>query len=547
MPTGEVPMPASPTRSVQERYRRAREGRACWERVWQDCYDFALPLRANVAGAEPRAETRGDRLFDATAPDAIEQLAASLFSQLMPPQTAWFALVPGCDVDPDARRDLAAHLDRASRVMLTHFDRSNFALEVHQCLLDVVTAGTASLAFEEAAPGSASAFHFAAVPLSQVVIEDSGSGRADTTFRVSALSSRQVGERFPGAASRQTLEGCADAMTDGRIPVVEAVIPEGAAYRYVAFIEAAARAAEPLTLAEGVFQTAPFINFRWLKAPGETYGRSPVMKALPDIKTANKVVELVLKNASIAATGIWQADDDGVLNPATVKLVPGSIIPKAVGSSGLTPLSAPGRFDVSELVLEQLRARIRRALLVDQLGELHGPRMTATEVLERAAEVARIFGATFARLQTELLRPLLARAYAILVRRGEIADLPLDGRLVDVRCRALQTRFQAQQEAQNTMLWLTFTRELGPEAMAVVDQAAATRWLGQILGVPDVLMRGERLPATGVALGTGAGSDAAAPRSGDDGTVSMTDGRLTWTPEPADVAVYLGDSIDAGA
>ena len=75
-----------------------------------------------------------------------------------------------------------------------------------------------------------------------------------------------------------------------------------------------------------------------MKAPGEGYGRSPVMKALPDIKTANKVVELVLKNASIAVTGIWQADDDGVLNPAAVKLVPGAIIPKAVGSAGLAPL-----------------------------------------------------------------------------------------------------------------------------------------------------------------------------------------------------------------
>jgi hypothetical protein len=77
-------------------------------------------------------------------------------------------------------------------------------------------------------------------------------------------------------------------------------------------------------LSEGRFLHSPFINFRWLKAPGEIYGRSPVMKALPDIKTANKVVELILKNASIAVTGIWQADDDGVLNPANIKLVPGT-------------------------------------------------------------------------------------------------------------------------------------------------------------------------------------------------------------------------------
>src|SRR3546814_19576753 len=82
------------------------------------------------------------------------------------------------------------------------------------------------------------------------------------------------------------------------------------------------------------------------------------MKALPDIKTANKVVELILNNASIAVTGIWQADDDGVLNPSTVRVVPGAIIPKAQGSAGLTPPAAPGRFDVSQLVQRSEERRV---------------------------------------------------------------------------------------------------------------------------------------------------------------------------------------------
>ena len=33
--------------------------------------------------------------------------------------------------------------------MQYHFDRSNFAVEVHQCFLDLVTVGTACLLFEE--------------------------------------------------------------------------------------------------------------------------------------------------------------------------------------------------------------------------------------------------------------------------------------------------------------------------------------------------------------------------------------------------------------
>lgn len=150
-------------------------------------------------------------------------------------------------------------------------------------------------------------------------------------------------------------------------------------------------------MAEGQFKRSPFINFRWLKAPREIYGRSPVMKTLPDIKTANKVVELVLKNATIAVTGIWQADDDGVLNPATIKLVPGTIIPKAVGSAGLSPLEAPGRFDLSQELLTSLRESSRRSLLADKLGQPDSLKMTATEALERSSEMTRLLGATLGR------------------------------------------------------------------------------------------------------------------------------------------------------
>ncbi|KAF0139564.1 MAG: hypothetical protein FD153_917 [Rhodospirillaceae bacterium] len=71
----------------------------------------------------------------------------------------------------------------------------------------------------------------------------------------------------------------------------------------------------------------------------------------------------MLKNATIAVTGIWQVNDDDVLNPANIKLVPGTIIPKAVGSAGLTPLEAPGRFDISQLVLTGLNTRINHDIL----------------------------------------------------------------------------------------------------------------------------------------------------------------------------------------
>jgi hypothetical protein len=475
-------------------FRRAFQSRQQWEAHWRECYRYALPQRETTADAGSAGGSRVDRLFDATAADAVDQLAASLLSELTPPWARWLELCPGTDVAAEERGDIAPALDRASAVLQSHFDRSNFAVEVHQCFLDLVTAGTACLLFEEAPLGEASAFRFTAVPIHDVVLEEGPTGRLDRTWRRLRLTPEQFARRYsvepPDAGGSEN---------PPPIGVLESVQPGANGYRYVAIREQPD--GDDGLLAEGEFASSPFINFRWVKAPGEGYGRSPVMKALPDIKTANKVVELVLKNASIAVTGIWQADDDGVLNPAAVKLVPGAIIPKAVGSAGLAPLDAPGRFDVSELVLSDLRARIKHALLVDRLGVVQGPRMTATEVLERAAEMGRILGATYGRLQAELLGPLVARALSILRRRGEIGDLAVDGRVIDLRYRSPLAEAQRRADAQSALQWIQTVAALGPEAMGAVDLPAFTRWFGEQMAVPSGLIK----PA--VDIGAGAAVD----------------------------------------
>lgn len=470
----EAAMRAGPAEAhaLLARHAAARERRRLLEPLWQACYDHALPAPGGAGAAA---------LFDATAADAAEQLAASLLAELTPPWSRWFGLAPA---RPGAEPDRAAAiaLEDAAATLQAHFDRSNFAIEMHQAFLDLVVAGTGVLLVEEAPLGEASAFRFAALPLPTTALEEGPDGRLTTVFRQARMSAAAIAARWPGAALPPGA-----AAPDAALPVLEAIWQQADGVRHAAIL--AADPDRPAMLAEGRFAEHPAIAFRWIKAPGETYGRGPVMKALPDIRTANKVVELVLKNASIAATGIWQAEDDGVLNPATVKLVPGAIIPKAPGSAGLTPLAAPGNFDVSQLVLSDLRARIRTALLADRIGaaaaQAGAPR-TATEVLERAAESARLLGATYGRLQAELLTPLVTRCLGILRRRGEIPPLhALAGPGgAALRYESPLARVQGRADAANTLLFLQAVGALGGAAAAQVDAAAATRWLARTLGAP---------------------------------------------------------------
>ncbi len=477
-------------KKILKRYQHALENRGHWETLWGECYEYVLPQRSGFRRTFLQGQSRQSRIFDSTALESVDKLAASLLGHLTPPFSQWFGLKAGPALSAQEAAQLTPVLEKIGQTIQTHFERSNFSVEIHQCYLDLVVGGTASLYCAESDPGSFSAFRFSSVPLTQAVLEEGDSGFLDGTFRQMKMTARQIQARYADVVLPVALTKRADRDPEEQFKILEAIVPDGLVSAYYACLMEG-EGAEPVLLAQGRFEQSPMISFRWLKSPDEVYGRSPVMTALPDIKTANKVVELILKNASIAVTGIWQADDDGVLNPANIELVPGSIIPKAVGSAGLQPLGMPGRFDISELVLESLQTRIRQALLSDKLGPAGGGRMTATEIIERSADMALLLGATYGRLQTELLTPLIKRAFAILRRRGEVPDIALDGRYVTIDYRSPLARHQGQRNVQNTLSWITSVLAMGPEAASAVNLPEAARFLGEALGVPHTLIRKE--------------------------------------------------------
>ncbi|WP_322099471.1 portal protein [Haematospirillum sp. 15-248] len=180
------------------RYQRALERRRLWEAHWQECYEFALPQRTGLFGS-PVGGKRTDRLFDGTAPDAVDQLAASLLAELTPPWTRWFGLEGGVGLDEVGRASLAPLLEDVAETLRLHFDRSTFAVELHQCFLDLVTIGTAALLFEEAPPGEISAFRFSAIPMTELTLDEGPSGRLDVVYRHAAMPLSHVRHRFPDA------------------------------------------------------------------------------------------------------------------------------------------------------------------------------------------------------------------------------------------------------------------------------------------------------------------------------------------------------------
>jgi len=377
-------------------YKKAQDGRAPWLNRWHQAQRYTMPTMDDEIST----------LFDATAGDAADNLAASMYSLLTPPESLWLNLVRESADSPNA--------EYATDVLRAHLNDSNFYTTVHQCYLDLVILGTACLFMAENPIGANSAFSFTAIPMSDIAI------LPNAIFHTTSMSVADVMEKYPTWTPPANLRDTIKSNPDTPLRLVQSLVGT----EFTAWLDVGGDI-ENNIVSRGTFETNPYIIFRWAVTTGEQYGRGPVLRALPDIKTANKVVELVLKNATIAVSGIWQADDDGVINLSNINLTPGAIIPKAVGSSGLTPLSSGADFDVSQIILGDLRDRIRHTMLADRLGLLSEKEMTATEILARNADMMRILGATYGRLLHEFIKPLCERGLQILSRRGLIEKISL--------------------------------------------------------------------------------------------------------------------------
>lgn len=384
--------------NLQNMYKRALDIRHPWLSRWDDARRYAMPT------ADEDAAT----LFDATAMDAADNLAASIYTLLTPPESMWLQLI--------GESELSQNADRATAVLRAHLNDSNFYTTIHQCYMDLVVLGSACLFMSESPIGASSAFSFSAIPMSDIAV------LPNAVFHTTSMTAREVSETYPTWTPPTDLRDKIKRDPDTPLKLVQSLVGS----EFTAWLDVGGDL-ENNIVSRGKFETNPYIIFRWSVCSGELYGRGPILRALPDIKTANKVVELVLKNATIAVSGIWMADDDGVINLNNINLTPGSIIPKAVGSSGLTPLTSGSNFDVSQIILKDLRERIRHTLLADRLGLLSDKEMTATEIMARNADMMRILGATYGRLLHEFIHPLCDRGLQILARRGLIEPIRLNG------------------------------------------------------------------------------------------------------------------------
>jgi len=514
-----IPVSNDTAESLAIRFNRAKRIKDLWTPKFEECYDYAFPQRESFY-AQEQGQSKTDKIFDETAVVGLQEFASRLQSGLVPNYARWAELVAGSEIPPDQRSDVDMALEEVTNYVFEIIQNSNFAQESHESFLDLGI-GTACLQITEG--DALNPVIFTSIPLTQLYVDVGPDDRIDAVFRERTLRASKIKIAYPKGSLPASIATDLSLGKDEAIKLVDCTYrvyesPEETYFRVVF---------DPLKK-EIFYQekytgvgSNPFVPFRWSKASGEVYGRGPLMNAMPAVKTCNLVVQLILENAQMAISGLYTIEDDGVINVDTIQLVPGTLIPISPGSQGLRNVTAAGNFDVSQMILTDMRMNIKKALYNDMLGNPDRTPMSATEVQQRMADLSRQIGAAFGRLQAEMVNPVLRRVIYILKNQGRINIPTVNGREIKVRSSSPLAQAQQQQDivAFDRFIELVSAR-FGPQLVnLLIKTEDAAKYLSDKFGVPERLLRSDQERAqlmNKLTEQTGAqvGSPQAAPNTG---------------------------------
>lgn len=334
--------------AIRRREKRAFARRDEWAPLIDDVYRYVLPYREGLTrfgrSTQSRGQARVDHLFDSTPTSTAIRFAGRMQNDITPPFVNFVQLEAGPLLQAEIdRKGLNEELAQASKLVQGVLSGGAFEMASHEMYLDLF-AGTGAMQVRE--------------------------------------GSRYISWRAIPRAERSS---------------------KGARYRLTVY---AGDISDDPPIFEEEYLSNPWTIARFLRVPGEVYGRGPGMFMLPSVRTLNKARELALKQAAYALLGLWVARDDGVFNPDTATMAPGAILTVANGPGPLGQvierLPMGDGFDVSMFVVDDERMQIKQAGFDNALPPEAGAVRSPTEILERKEKLAQDYGGIYGRLVMEV-------------------------------------------------------------------------------------------------------------------------------------------------
>lgn len=476
-------------KGVLTRYKRAKAERDRWKGSLSEAYRYALPGSDLFTENDSSGAPVDPNLFDTTAKDALDEWAARLaysiglgFQQLVRLEAGQVIRdsVKGQPDEEEFLSQVAETLEATRNIIDDQLKASNFVIEAMSAMKSAGVSTGVLLVKEGTAAAPVS---FQAVSLDKVIFADGPEGTVERVYRKSKMTVAAVRRLWPEAVFPD--EGKHDFKEEKEITIVEATEYNAETGKWETRI-----LHKNHKLFRIDFDEPRWIVFRVDKYPESVHGVGPGLGKLPDIKSLNRAVELTFQNGAMAICGMWQADDDGVTNPENIVIQPGAVIPIAPGSRGLQALKSPGNFDVSQIILRDLRESIKRSIAGPALPGIEAGVRSATEYMLREQQMVIITAPYFQRLYRELVVPVYRAVTSILTRIGLLGDLDLLGGTVQVVPYSPYSDMSKRAEMATQLQGLAAAAQVSPtDTQTVIDGEKAVEAILTAYGWPKAVLR----------------------------------------------------------
>lgn len=476
-------------KTINERATAAEENRRVMQPYIERALQYTMPWR------HPRARSGQifEGLFDSSGLTGAHKFPGRVQMDVTPPGQRWFQLEAGPLIADDQREAVNRRLDFASTVCHRILDASGFHKASKEAYADLGV-GTGALLGLEGDDNEIVRWY--AVPAYQLAIEEGPSGRIDNVYWRREYPAYQLARLWPDATWPKEIQKKIDAESRDKIKILQASYFDADIGRW-RFAVLCCDAGGGI-VSQSEHRTNPWNVFRWWTTPDNPWGVGPLMMTLPDIMTANKAVEMILRAAAFAIAPPIMVANDGVLNPDTLRISPSSLI--KVGRTGgpmgasVQPLDMGGRVDLTQLALQDVRQNIAQHTLSRQLPPETASVRSPTEIVERMRDFSFDTGSAFGSLNYEFVPNVVARVLDIADRKKipgmDYEALKIDQLVLQVRITGPLARSQGMADVESIANYLQLLDGfIGPEGKMAVANVEELHRLQALLGAPNWINR----------------------------------------------------------
>lgn len=468
------------------------------EAIWRECFDLTYPLRGSgFNGSTLDARQGSDKNaanLDSTATDSVRVLASSIQSGVTPANSIWFGLEVGDESDDEKH-----FLSDAAQVVWENIHMSNFDSASYESCIDVVAAGWFALYVDE--DRKYGGYAFEQWPIAQVYCASTDpKGKVDTVYREYCLTASQAVTEFGLDILPDSIKNAIKKENyNQEFHFVHAIMPRnqviggGKLSKNLPIASFHVEQDSKTICRESGYHEMPVIVPRWMLIPSSSYAVGPVYDALADIRELNDLKRMDKSAAELAIAGMWIAEDDGVLNPRTIKVGARKVI-VANSVDSMKELKSSGNWQLADSRIKQLQATIRKILMSDHLQPQDGPVITATQAHINVGLIRQLLGPIYGRMQSEYLQPLIERCFGIAYRAGVLGEAPqsLLNREFNVKYLSPLARSQKLEDVtaiERFNMNLQQISAVDQGVLDVVDFDGQARVLAESLGVPIKTIR----------------------------------------------------------